>query len=89
MSEKITAEELQQVHQIKTEYNNILMALGELPVRKEMLLEAYKKVALQEQELMGRLSIKYGDGSIDLKTGEITKSDVESSGDSESVDSKS
>jgi hypothetical protein len=89
MSEKITQEELQQIHEIKAEYNKIVVALGELPVRKEMLLSAYKNLAAQEQDLLGRLNIKYGNGSIDFNTGEITKEDVESSGDSESVDSKS
>jgi hypothetical protein len=53
------------------------------------LLSAYKNLAAQEQDLLGRLNIKYGNGSIDFNTGEITKEDVESSGDSESVDSKS
>lgn len=89
MSEKITSEELQQIHKIKAEYNNIVLALGELPIRKEMLLEAYKKVVTQESELMERLSIKYGEGSIDFNTGEITKNSAETNGDSESVDSQS
>jgi hypothetical protein len=37
-----------------------------------MLLDSYRNLAKQEQELLSTLSTKYGDGSINVNTGEIT-----------------
>jgi len=69
---KVTQEELQQIKDIKAQFNNITFALGENRIRKEMLLNSYKNLVTQEQDLLNRLSIKYGDGSINVETGEIT-----------------
>jgi len=69
---QLTPEELQQLNTIKSQANSITFALGENQIRKEMLLDSYKNSLIQEQELMNRLNIKYGAGSIDLDTGIIT-----------------
>jgi hypothetical protein len=69
---QLTPEELQQLNTIKSQVNSITFALGENQIRKEMLLDSYKNQLIQEQELMNRLNIKYGEGSIDLNTGIIT-----------------
>ncbi len=71
-SKFITEEELNQLKGFKTQQNQITFALGEINIRKENLLSSYRTIAAQEQELYGKLSIKYGDGSLDLNTGEIT-----------------
>jgi hypothetical protein len=69
---KITPEELQQINDVKTQFSNVTFALGDNRIRKEILLESYRTLAEQEQELLNRLSTKYGDGSINVNTGEIT-----------------
>ena len=69
---KVTPEELQQIANSKAQFNNITFAIGEAKVRVEMLLESYKKLDAQEKEFLNRLAIKYGNGSIDTSTGEIT-----------------
>ena len=70
-SKFITEEELNQLKGFKAQQNQITFALGEIQVRKENLLSSYRTVATQEQEFYSKLSIKYGDGSLDLNTGEI------------------
>lgn len=71
-SKFITEEELNQLKGFKAQQNQITFALGEINIRKENLLSSYRAVAAQEQEFYSKLSIKYGDGSLDLNTGEIT-----------------
>ena len=71
-SKFITEEELNQLKGFKTQQNQITFALGEINIRKENLLSSYRAIAAQEQEFYSKLSIKYGDGSLDLTTGEIT-----------------
>ena len=68
----LTEEELSQLKNYKENKNQITFALGENRIQKEMLLGSYRQVATQEQEFLSKLSIKYGDGSLDLVTGEIT-----------------
>lgn len=71
-SKFITEEELNQLKGFKAQQNQITFALGEINIRKENLLSSYRTIAAQEQEFYSKLSIKYGDGSLDLNTGEIT-----------------
>jgi hypothetical protein len=75
MSEEIkrvvTEEELLQIKNFKVQKDNITFALGKNRIEKEALLASYKALASQEQEYYTKLSIKYGDGSLDLNTGEI------------------
>jgi pyruvate-formate lyase-activating enzyme len=67
----LTEEELVQLKNYKASKNQITFALGENRIQKESLLSAYRSLASQEQDLISQLSIKYGDGSLDLTTGEI------------------
>jgi hypothetical protein len=68
----LTEEELNQLNGFKAQKNQITFALGDNRIQKENLLSSYRTVATQEQEFYSKLSIKYGDGSLDLNTGEIT-----------------
>jgi hypothetical protein len=67
----ISEEDLNQIKAYKTQLNQIIFALGEVKIRKENLLSSYRAVSTQEQEFYSKLSSKYGDGSLDLNTGEI------------------
>lgn len=67
----ISEEDLNQIRTFKAQTNNITFALGKNRIEKESLLASYRAIISQEQEFYNKLSIKYGDGSLDLNTGEI------------------
>ncbi len=68
----LTEEELVQLKSFRANKNQITFAIGENRLQKESLLSTYRNLVSQEQEFLNKLSIKYGDGSLDLNTGEIT-----------------
>jgi hypothetical protein len=68
---KLTEAELSAVKVIKQEYNDLVMALGEVEVQKLRLIEVQKDLANREGELAKQLQEKYGQGSINIETGEI------------------
>ena len=68
----LTEEELVQIQNYKVNKNQITFALGENRIQKESLLSTYRNVVSQEQDFYNNLSIKYGNGNLDLNTGEIT-----------------
>lgn len=70
---KLTTEEIDQVKQIKADYSELAMALGELEIEKSRLLEVRKALQDREAVLAKQLQDKYGQGSINLETGEITQ----------------
>ena len=67
----LSEEDLNQIKAFKAQINNIAFALGKNRIEKENLLASYRNSAAQEQDYYSKLSIKYGDGSLDLNTGEI------------------
>lgn len=81
MSEKsqLTSEELQQFQAIRKEIFETIGILGDLNYRKtlvdlelESLKETIKQNAVKERDLLKLFGQKYGDGSINVETGEIT-----------------
>ena len=80
----ITPEELQQIHQFKNQISSVIYAIGENRIRKEMLLNSYRNVEMQQQEFITGLIAKYNNGIINIETGEVSY--AENSGNSESVD---
>ena len=72
ITKKLTTEELQSVKNIRQDYSNLALAVGELELQKFNLLENYQKeIAAREKQLAAQLQEKYGEGSIDLETGEV------------------
>jgi len=75
---QITAEELQELKDLQQAKQALIYALGELEYEK-LRLEAQKqtleiqfnKVVQNEYEVSQRISEKYGDNKIDLKTGAL------------------
>ena len=67
----LSEEELNQVKAFRAQENQITFALGKNRIEKENLLASYRNLVAQEQDFHSKLSTKYGDGSIDLNTGEI------------------
>ena len=75
---KLTEEELQQVKSLKQEYNNLAVTLGDIELRiadlkevKNNVLEARKTINEKESNLDKQLQEKYGNGAINIDTGEI------------------
>ena len=77
---KLTEDELVSIKNIKQEYSDLAIALGELELQissfnreKNRLLDSHKQLLEKESELAQKLQEKYGQGSINLETGEITQ----------------
>lgn len=81
-NQKLQKEELQKLNDFTEKRNQIVLNLGQIDVQKTILkgqrsaiLESLAKLQ-EEENAMGReLQDKYGDGNIDLNTGEFTKSE--------------
>jgi hypothetical protein len=81
MSDKVTLtpEELQQFQTVRQSVLETVSILGDLSYRKTLLeleLDGLKQAiaqnALKEKALLKEFGQKYGDGSINVQTGEIT-----------------
>ena len=79
MTKQLTAQELQKFQEHRTEANRLAAMLGEIHYQKTLidleldnLKQAIKANVDTQQALLKTLGEKYGDGSIDVKTGEIT-----------------
>jgi hypothetical protein len=79
MSAILTPEELQQFKSFRKEANRLASILGELNYQKtlldlelENLKEAIRTNVTKQQAQLKELGNKYGDGSINIETGEIT-----------------
>jgi hypothetical protein len=75
----LTQEELTQLRNLQTRQNNLLMDLGSIEYRMSLLEQT--KIELKSQvleiermnnELGAQLTEKYGNGNLNLETGEIT-----------------
>jgi len=81
-NQKLQKEELQKLNDFTEKRNQIVLNLGQIDIQKTILkgqrsaiLESLAKLQ-EEENAMGReLQDKYGDGNIDLNTGEFTKSE--------------
>jgi ParB-like chromosome segregation protein Spo0J len=83
---KLTEEELQQIKEMQSTYNKFVFELGSIEAQiqnllsakaaaeteKNNILEDIKKLGEREKELVITLQEKYGQGSINIETGEIT-----------------
>ena len=75
----LTPEELKILQEYQVENNEIVAGLGtieltidELKSQKTQLLENFKKLQLKQNQSAKELQAKYGDGNINLETGEIS-----------------
>ncbi len=74
----LTQEELQEVKNLQVENSNLISQFGELEVviqnlslRKEELIVKLKELKDKEVKIGQTLQDKYGDGNIDIETGEF------------------
>jgi len=75
----LTPEELKTLQEYQFENNEIVAGLGtieltidNLNTQKTELLEKFKKLQTQQNQTAKELQTKYGDGNINLETGEIS-----------------
>ena len=71
MSNKLTPEELQQLKDLQSQYNNLVFEFGELELRKHSIIKEYDTVLNAQTKLANALNAKYGTGIIDVETGEV------------------
>ena len=74
----LTQEELQEVKDLQIENSNLISQFGELEVviqnlslKKEELITKLKELKDKEVKIGQTLQDKYGDGNIDIETGEF------------------
>jgi hypothetical protein len=73
-NQQLTAEELKQIQEMNTEFNNAKLSIGDLELQKSNVIKHIEKLresfAKNEMELIA----KYGtDAVINIQTGEVTK----------------
>lgn len=69
---QLSKEELQKLNEYQQLNQEIIFALGEVELQKAGLIDRYREVSSQQEELGNELNKKYGDGKINLTSGEIT-----------------
>jgi len=74
----LTQDELQEIKLIQTENASLVSQFGELEIvtqnlslRKEELIKKFKELKNREVKIGQTLQEKYGDGNIDIETGEF------------------
>ena len=86
MSQKIDQEQLDKISQLQQSYATTTVALGEIKVRRVLiekelialdqqedeLVAQYESLRETETQLVQQLNEAYGNGSLDLATGEFT-----------------
>ena len=75
----LTQEELTQLRNLREQQNNLLMDLGSIEYRMALLDRSKNELKVQvidlekmNNELGAQLTEKYGNGTLNLETGEIT-----------------
>ena len=78
-NQKLSKEELEKLNTFSKKQEEITVALGQLDIQKallegqrSMILEELSKLQEKQNTTAKELQSKYGDGNIDLDTGEFT-----------------
>ena len=70
----VTQEELKNIQQMTTEFNQAKMALGDIELQKQSILRSIEAMRVEFSHNERKLIEKYGeDAVINVQTGEITK----------------
>lgn len=75
---KIDEQLIAKINEAKNEMQQIQMELGAITlaeISKEILLDNYKKLKTTIDETVAEIGKEFGDGQIDLETGEFTPSE--------------
>lgn len=78
-SKKLTAEELNELKEIQMTQEGIISSLGQIETQKQILknkkdniLNQFSTLQEKQSEVAKNLQEKYGDGNINIETGEFT-----------------
>ena len=78
-TQNLTQEELNQINQIRTQQSEVIFSLGQLEYQlfvlkreRQKLKNQLEDLEIQSEQAANGLTEKYGSGSINLETGEIT-----------------
>ena len=81
---KFTPEEIQEIQDLQQLYTTVVTQAGQVHLEEITLHEKkgqveanFTEVKRKEQEILSNLNTKYGQGSINLETGEFTPVDTE------------
>ena len=81
---KFTPEEIQEIQNLQQLYTAVVNQAGQVHLeeitlheRKGQVEANFEEVKRKEQEILSNLNTKYGQGSINLETGEFTPVDTE------------
>ena len=76
---QIKEEYKNKIVELRDNFNEIVISLGELAIQKatierdeKFLQEQYQKFGLEEKELLSKIQTEYGEGNLDIDTGEFT-----------------
>jgi hypothetical protein len=77
-NKQLSQEELQLINELRTEFANVFANIGsvqsrikELEEENEVNYEALKEIQKKEADLFEKLKTSYGEGTVDLITGEF------------------
>lgn len=78
---KLDSKDLERLQNLNNEINTLALSLGQIELEKAILetqksnlLNTFSQLQKSQEELAEELSEKYGNGSINLNTGEIISS---------------
>lgn len=85
---KITTEELERLKELRVKYDSVSYTLGQLRIEQELLndqvvrlkevetqlITDYRNLQADEKTIADEISNKYGQGQINIETGEFTPS---------------
>ncbi len=72
---KLLENELQQLKELQTKGNQLIFSLGQIEAQKASIFSQLQEVQNANNKIGKELTEKYGDGNIDLETGEFTKTE--------------
>ncbi len=79
---QLTPEELSRLQEGNNKASDIVTSLGQIEIQisllqknKEFLLTSFTQLQQDQDQLAQELTQKYGDGKIDIATGEFTKAE--------------
>ncbi|MDB4344135.1 hypothetical protein OAA40_00330 [bacterium] len=87
---KFTEEELNEIKELQNLFNTVIYQAGQTHLEKialskksEQVEENFGEIKKREQELVSKLTTTYGQGKINLESGEFTPVDTEGDKDTE------
>jgi len=72
---KLSEKELQTLKELQTKGNQLIFTLGQIEAQKASVFNQIQEIQSENDKIGKELQEKYGDGNINLETGEFTISE--------------